>query len=548
MPTTVRLRPWQKAALEKFTTDLKGDFLAVATPGAGKTTFALTAVRHVLAQRPHARIVVVAPTQHLKLQWAQAAHGFGLALDPTWSPGSGLADDFHGIVTTYQQVASAAERLAPLAHDGVVVLDEVHHAGDDRAWGDGLRTAFASADRRLSLSGTPFRSDTNPIPFVTYEWEEAVPDYEYGYGDALGDGGVVRPAHFPRIKGHMEWIAPDGQFHSHDFDDELDRARANQRLRTALSVDGRWLPTVVADAHRKLTEIRAEQPDAGGLVIAMDVEHAKAIARILRVEHGVHAPVATSDDPDASDKIAAFGASTEPWIVAVRMVSEGVDIPRLRVGVFATNTTTELFFRQALGRLVRWTKGSRRQRAWMYVPDDVRLRGHADRVEQQRRHSLAKRARRWEDAERDDLLDQLGDEEQISLFAAVSSVVTGTDGADHDEVDHDDESEAEEGELIGAGGFDEPGLVVDLPPLPAVAVRTSSAGGEGVGVSVLDRKADLRQANADKVAHLVEVTGMAHAEINSRLNRASGVRRVDAATIDQLTKRLSEAESWLRNL
>jgi len=544
MSTTVRLRPWQKAALEKFTVDLKADFLAVATPGAGKTTFALTAVRHLLAQRPHARIVVVAPTQHLKLQWAAAAVGFGLQLDPAWSPSAGLADDFHGVVTTYQQVASAADRVAPLAHDGIVVLDEIHHAGDDRAWGDGLRTAFASADRRLSLSGTPFRSDANPIPFVTYEWEEAVPDYEYGYGDALGDGGVVRPAHFPKIKGHMEWIAPDGQFHSHDFDDELDRARANQRLRTALSVEGRWLPTVLADAHRKLSEVRAAQPDAGGLVIAMDVEHAKAIARILRVEHGVKAAVATSDDPEASDKIAAFGDSTEPWIVAVRMVSEGVDIPRLRVGVFATNTTTELFFRQALGRLVRWTKGSRRQRAWMYLPDDVRLRGHAEVVEQQRRHSLAKRARRWEDAERNELLDQLGDEEQISLFAAVSSVVTGSE--DHRVFDAD--SGVEDGELVGAGGFDEPGLEIDLPPLPAAAVRTAAAGGGGSGISVLERKADLRQANADKVAHLVEVTGMGHAEINSRLNRVSGVRRVDAATIDQLTKRLAEAESWLRNL
>ncbi|HUW02959.1 MAG TPA: DEAD/DEAH box helicase [Acidimicrobiales bacterium] len=544
MSTTVRLRPWQKAALEKFTVDLKADFLAVATPGAGKTTFALTAVRHLLAQRPHARIVVVAPTQHLKLQWAAAAVGFGLQLDPAWSPSAGLADDFHGVVTTYQQVASAADRVAPLAHDGIVVLDEIHHAGDDRAWGDGLRTAFASADRRLSLSGTPFRSDANPIPFVTYEWEEAVPDYEYGYGDALGDGGVVRPAHFPKIKGHMEWIAPDGQFHSHDFDDELDRARANQRLRTALSVEGRWLPTVLADAHRKLSEVRAEQPDAGGLVIAMDVEHAKAIARILRVEHGVKAAVATSDDPEASDKIAAFGDSTEPWIVAVRMVSEGVDIPRLRVGVFATNTTTELFFRQALGRLVRWTKGSRRQRAWMYLPDDVRLRGHAEVVEQQRRHSLAKRARRWEDAERNELLDQLGDEEQISLFAAVSSVVTGSE--DHRVFDAD--SGVEDGELVGAGGFDEPGLEIDLPPLPAAAVRPAAAFGGGSGISVLERKADLRQANADKVAHLVEVTGMGHAEINSRLNRVSGVRRVDAATIDQLTKRLAEAESWLRNL
>src|SRR5207237_7234135 len=81
----------------------------------------------------------------------------------------------------------------------------------------------------------------------------------------------------------------------------------------------------------------------------------------------------------------------EPWLVAVRMVSEGVDIPRLRVGVYATTTTTELFFRQAVGRFVRWTRGVPRQRAWLYIPDDPRLRQHAAGVAEQRRHSLRKR-------------------------------------------------------------------------------------------------------------------------------------------------------------
>jgi superfamily II DNA or RNA helicase len=65
---TVRLRPWQKAALDRFVAAETRDFLAVATPGAGKTTFALTAARHELAAHP-ARLIVVAPTAHLKLQW-----------------------------------------------------------------------------------------------------------------------------------------------------------------------------------------------------------------------------------------------------------------------------------------------------------------------------------------------------------------------------------------------------------------------------------------------------------------------------------------------
>ena len=355
MVRTVRLRAWQKAAFDRFVAATGDDFLAVATPGAGKTTFALTAARHQLAARP-SRLVVVAPTAHLKLQWAKAAAAFSLHLDPLWSPAAGaLPADMHGIVTSYQQVASSANALARLSAGAFVVLDELHHAGDERAWGAAVKTAFAGSGRRLALSGTPFRSDTRAIPFVSYRGEEAVPDFEYGYADALGDRGVVRPVYFPRTNGEMEWSASDGSVHTATFDDRLSAERAGQRLRTALSLEGDWLPTVLGSANERLTEIRREHPDAGGLVIAIDREHARGIAALIRTRFGATARLVTSDDPGASAEIADFATARDPWLVAVRMVSEGVDIPRLRVGVYATTTTTELFFRQAVGRLVRWT-------------------------------------------------------------------------------------------------------------------------------------------------------------------------------------------------
>src|SRR5476649_2129962 len=137
MTQRVRLRNWQKEALDRFLTSQRQDFLAVATPGSGKTTFALTATRHHLAQSPTSRLIVVVPTQHLKNQWAAAAVGFDLHLDPDWKPSNGsLPSDMHGIVTTYQQVATSARLLNELARNAFVVLDEVHHAGDERAWGD----------------------------------------------------------------------------------------------------------------------------------------------------------------------------------------------------------------------------------------------------------------------------------------------------------------------------------------------------------------------------------------------------------------------------
>ena len=332
MATRLRLRPWQSDALAKLRASERSDFLAVATPGAGKTTFALAAAVHFLRENRGSRLIIVAPTQHLKVQWAEAAARLGLHVDPDWSPREGsLPRDMHGIVTTYQQVASSAAALRVLASDSFVIFDEIHHAGDDKAWGSSVIEAFEVAAQRLALSGTPFRSDTSAIPFVRYHIDEAVPDYEYGYGEALADRRVVRPVFFPRINGFMEWIAPDGETWSATFGDELDRERANQRLRTALSLEGDWIGSVLHQAHDQLMKLRKVHPDAGGLVIAMDQAHAQGIASLLRARYGVKAVVAVSDDPLASEKIARFSETDDPWIVAVRMVSEGVDIPRLRV-------------------------------------------------------------------------------------------------------------------------------------------------------------------------------------------------------------------------
>jgi superfamily II DNA or RNA helicase len=364
-----------------------------------------------------------------------------------------------------------------------------------------------------------------------------VPDFEYSYGDALSDRRVVRPVYFPSTNGHMEWAAPNGSIHSATFDDHLDAARGGQRLRTALSLDGEWLPTVLRAAHERLTAVRSEQPDAGGLVIATDQEHARGIADLLRTRFATTARVVTSDDPGASAGIAAFASGSEPWLVAVRMVSEGVDIPRLRVGVFATTTATELFFRQAVGRFVRWTRGVPRQRAWLFIPDDPRLRMHAARVAEQRRHSL-RRDDREPGLERPVDADPLAPDEQLSLFAVISAVAT--DSARHT----DDDAFPYELEDLDDGDADEFELTLAPPP--------PLAGGNGAmptsGTATMTRreeKTQLREANATVARELVRRTGMTHARVNAELNRLSSVRRVSEATIEQLERRLASADRWL---
>jgi superfamily II DNA or RNA helicase len=589
--STISLRPWQRAAFDLFAAgavpdpkdgSIRRDFLAVATPGAGKTTFALTCARATLAAQPRP-LVVVAPTSHLKTQWALAAHRLGLQLDPNWSPGDGLARDVHGLVTTYQQVATgtAASKLAGLSAEGFVILDEVHHAGHEKAWGDGIRTAFVHAHRRLSLSGTPFRSDASPIPFVRYdatgEGELANADYTYGYADALRDGGVVRPVYFPRVDGEMEWTTAAGDVLSASFQDELTRDQASMRLRTALSLEGEWMPSVLAKAVDQLRTIRSAppgeggQPDAGGLVIAIDQDHAQAIARLLRDRFGVPADVVVSDDPGASRTIEEFSRNDRPWMVSVRMVSEGVDIPRLRVGVFATTTSTELFFRQAIGRFVRWQAGQVSQKAYVYIPDDDRLRAHAFAIAESRRHVL----RPPESQDRDEFepdggLDdrRVTDEaEQLALFSEFSVVrahatdisihTVGADGGvitgeQTSMVDVRFEPTYDVGRAVA---FDDepdppapffaadPTLSIDLPDIPTAAGLVATGA-----LSIAEMKDDLRTRNAHVAKRLVDVTGWGHSRVQAEMNRLAGVSRVATATNEQLSRRLRYSESWLRKL
>ncbi|HVZ75647.1 MAG TPA: DEAD/DEAH box helicase family protein [Polyangia bacterium] len=568
------MRPWQREALARFEASATPSFLAVATPGAGKTTFALTVARRALIARSVRRLVVVVPTQHLKHQWAHAAEALDIHLDPEWSVGYGsLPSDVHGVVATYQQVAADPAAFRPMVSRALVVLDEVHHAGDSRSWGDGVRMAFDGAPRRLCLSGTPFRSDQASIPFVRYDGDLAQPDYEYGYGDALRDRRVVRPVYFPRINGRMEWTAPDGVSHEATFEDKLTRELASQRLRTALDVSGEWLPTVLVQAHAQLMHLRAKDPTAGGLVIAIDQEHAKGIAGVLEERLGVRPEIATSDDPRASERIASFAGGIAPWIVAVRMVSEGVDIPRLRVGVYATNTITELFFRQAVGRLVRWSARLAQQGAYMFIPDDLRLRKFGVAIAEQRRHNLAKP--RHEDefegerGERAPALRRTETErdlsEQLSLFAPISAVPLDEQGrpldgrrvyGGHQEDDEgDDEGVEPEGfipDLVELGetplslaatevGARARPAAAPVPPPEADAVAAAAPK-----TSALARRRALREGNSDVVRDLVHLTGRSHAEINSELNRKIGIKRIGEATVRQLERRLAAAQAMMR--
>jgi superfamily II DNA or RNA helicase len=396
------LRGWQRHAYGEYFRQARRDFLLVATPGAGKTAYALTVARELLDRREVVAVTVVTPTEHLKYQWARAAARFGIAVDSAYSNAQGpVSADFHGVAVTYAQVAAhpALHRQRTEARRTLVIFDEIHHAGDALSWGDAVREAFDPARRRLGLTGTPFRSDANPIPFVTYAPEpdgtkRSASDFVYGYGPALADG-VVRPVIFLAYSGEMHWRTRAGDEITATLGTPMTKEQIAQAWRTALDPGGEWIQRVLEAADKRLTEVRREIPDAGGLVIAGDHETARAYAALLRRVSGARPVVVLSDDPSASRKIGSFAASQDRWMVAVRMVSEGVDVPRLAVGVYATSVSTPLYFAQAVGRFVRARR--RGETASVFLPSVPVLLGFAAELEAERDHVVAHAQRDAED-------------------------------------------------------------------------------------------------------------------------------------------------------
>ena len=372
-PVTPYLRHWQIRALQRYLGAEPRDFLVTATPGSGKTTFALTLAGRLLAQRVVHRVIVVVPTDHLRGQWADAAARLGLWLDPDLPNSVGpVREGTQGYVATYAQVAAKPmlHRNRAEARPSLVIMDEIHHAGDGLTWGDGLREAFDTAKRRLGLSGTPFRTKADErIPFVSYEVDDdevrSVADFTYSYGDALADG-VVRPVVFAAYTGVSRWMNDAGDAYAATLGSGS-RKDEDKAWRTALSPTGRWVPHVIAAVDERVRAQRAAGiEDAAGIILANDQETARAYAAIAERVTGEAPAVVLSEDSDASQRLSAFTHGRTRLVVCVRMISEGVDIPRATTLGYLCSARTPLFFAQAVGRVVRARGGQ--ESASVYLP------------------------------------------------------------------------------------------------------------------------------------------------------------------------------------
>jgi len=560
-PVAAPLRAWQRRALSRYLATKPTDFLAVATPGAGKTTFGLRVASELLADRSIEQITVVVPTEHLKHQWANAAALAGIALDSRFSNATGQTSrDYQGVVLTYAQVAAHPFRHRTRTENRrtLVILDEIHHGGDAKSWGDAIREAFTPAVRRLALTGTPFRSDDSPIPFVTYEaggdgFARSKADHSYGYADALADG-VVRPVVFLAYSGEARWRTSAGEEFTARLGEPLTAEQTGRAWRTALDPGGDWIPAVLHAADTRLSQLRSGGlSDAGGLVIASDQTTARAYAELLTVITGTAPALVLSDDPGSSARIAAFGAGDERWMVAVRMVSEGVDVPRLAVGVYATSASTPLYFAQAIGRFVRSRRSG--ETASVFLPSVPVLLDLASQLEAQRDHVLGKPHREPEGFD-DQLLaaankqhDEPGEEEK-----AFTSL--GAD-AELDQVIYDGSSfgtaafsgSDEEADYLGLPGLlDGEQMRALLRKRQDTQLDCRSAAQEPAPVArrvgVSGQLAALRRELNSLVAMRNHRTGQPHGVIHGDLRHQCGGPPTAMATAEQLAERIATLRAW----
>ena len=405
-----------------------------------------------------------------------------------------------------------------------MIADEAHHLGEELAWGEGFALAFRNAARWLLLSGTPFRSDTTPIPGVRYDAEGvAVADVAYTYADAVRDG-ICRPVTFIPYDGTLQWRSGDDVIEA-GFDTVLPTREASRRYRTAISAE---LPTACRGSSPPRTPScwRRAPPghrDAGGLVVAADSDHARKIAKLLKDVSGKAPTVVLHTEAGAHKKLQAFTDARDEWIVAVNMVSEGVDIPRLRVGVYASAAKTPLIFRQVVGRFVRTIAGRPAEMSWLYLPADPILRRHATDVEGELRHVLR---RRESDEE---LFEERPSGRETEKSEAAEFVALSADVAPTSQMS-----------LFGG-----PPVVAAASPSRRRSARRSrprsrrdddDRARRRSRLSAFERRNILRDKRHRLVGDLGRRDRRPHEEINAWLNQAVGVARVEDATLDQLER------------
>ena len=411
----LKLRNWQQEALLKAIDWLlvrseDRHFLINAAPGAGKALASCAIAETLISKDEIDRVIVIAPRAEVVNQWAEDfRHVTGRHMWKVTGADSDIAEMEMDVCATWSAIQGLLPELQAVCRTSrtLVICDEHHHAAVEAAWGKGADGAFAEARFVLVLTGTPIRSDGSESVWLAYDDAGAIDHPQDGtyvltYGEAI-DLGYCRPVTFHRHEGKFTVDLEGGhQLHvsghqKPEIPKDLKRVAGLQNAldfyrlaRTPQFEKDKVTPlatgfqaTMVEWGSEKLNELRLRMPEAGGLVIAPNIEMAEYMVELIEKIEGERPLLVHSQMPNPTSKIRAFRNTNKRWLVSVAMVSEGVDIKRLRVLLYLPSAMTELAFRQAIGRVVRTMGPDDNTRAYVVMPSFETFEAYARRVEEE---------------------------------------------------------------------------------------------------------------------------------------------------------------------
>lgn len=345
----------------------------------GKTILGATVAKLLLEERVVDRVIVVCPAGVIS-GWHKAFICVGVQ-GVTANPTNGSIIFGGGYVTSFSAVNANCHvhrQRSMQGKDGrairtLVIIDEVHHLaeGDNemaQQWGASHKIAFGDATRILCLSGTPFRTRRQEsIPFCQYEPSpeggyRLQADFHYSITDGVKDK-FLRIPHFSLSDGVQRFeIAP-----RHDEEDVNEEGRVPWELTLVDAeqegLSGPALLNYITEAYRDaidigyeyLNELKKSDPRAKILIIGDNKNHAESIKSYAATKSSGEPCVIVSDSDEGAsgELIDRFRSSDRDTCVSIDIVSEGVDIPDLRVLVYLCRkrTLTRLF--QVSGRVMR---------------------------------------------------------------------------------------------------------------------------------------------------------------------------------------------------
>ena len=538
---------WQAEAFEAFFELSKDSFLIDACPGAGKTRAVTNICVEALRRNWVDQVIIVAPTLEVQNQWAEDSHELGLDLTKNYKNGQmKYRSDAHGVITNYQTVAMSPKDwliLSTRSKRSLVVFDEIHHAADDetKTWGTALMTAFNQVTHRILLTGTPFRTDGGRIPWLTYDSK----------GDSISDGGistkqavqqgVIRPIRIVAMESEAKWNK--GAKDYVETAANVKPANQSNLLTAFFDPSGNYMNTTLRRADDELTRLREIRPNAGGLIIADSKENAEKLAARMSIICGEKVEFVHSGDLDLkpSELIDRFRNGNARWIVAVDMISEGVNIPRLCVGVYASRKMTKLWFRQIVGRFVRQIGD--RVVPTLFIPNLPDLTKHARELEDEQEAGLKQQQA---------VIERYRQEQ----FDYDPTIVLGTSDAvmnqiiERDDTIEDNELRSTEEQMMRAGIPINGTNVADFAKYDRAAAGFADRNSSNHSQTRRPRTAtndELLKNLRDQINLLVNKvarqTGQEHKQIHAILNKQYG-DTLGTASVTSATARLSRLQTW----